>query len=83
MNTMNPRPPGLMSREAFHIGTDVVIVDETWNIDVPGCPMIRNPWTASSQQVGSIFVRRLKMTENEFSSQEIPLFSEDKKNPEA
>jgi hypothetical protein len=66
------RPPGLMSRIAFDSGNKVV-VDETWNIDVPGCPMIRNPWATISQP-GNIYVRRMELTPEEYSNLRIPLF---------
>lgn len=41
-------------------------MEEKWNIDVPGCPMIRSPWHPPLDD-GPIFIRQLEMTEEEYA----------------
>lgn len=37
-------------------------MEETWNIDVPECPMIRSPWLPGPFSNGPIFIRQVEMT---------------------
>ena len=37
-------PPGLLKTYIVHRDENQVIVNEEWDISVPGCPVIRNPW---------------------------------------
>jgi hypothetical protein len=68
------RPPGLTSRRMFPIDRGRVVVEERWDIDTPGCPMIRNPWLPSLAVSGSLYVRQREMTAEEFERSGIPLF---------
>ena len=68
------RPPGLMSRRMFPIDRGRVVVEERWNIDTPGCPLIRNPWARNSLQPGPLVVRQLEMTAEDFEHSDITLF---------
>jgi hypothetical protein len=61
---INPNPPGLLSRRVFRIGNGRVVIEEQWNIDAPGCPMILNPW-CSPPDCGPLFVRQVEMSEEE------------------
>jgi hypothetical protein len=40
-------------------------MEEEWNIDAPGCPMIRSPWHPQFND-GPIFIRRVEMTTAEY-----------------
>lgn len=66
-------PPGLISRRAFPIDMGRIVVEETWDIDVPGCLMIRSPWHPPPLQSGSMFVRQVVMTEREYEASAPPL----------
>lgn len=72
---IDQRPPGLLSRRTFPIDRGRVVVEERWNIDTPGCPMIRNPWSLANWPPGPIVVRQREMTEDEFRLSDIQLFS--------
>lgn len=37
---INPTPPGLIKREIVHQDEHTVTIHETWDLTVPGCPMI-------------------------------------------
>lgn len=71
---MNQRPPGLLSRKMFPIDRGRVVVEERWNIDVPGCPLIRNPWQLNHLMGGPEYVRQVEMTAEEFEHNKIDLF---------
>jgi hypothetical protein len=62
----NDNPPGLLSRRMYRIGNGKVVVEEHWNIDTPGCPMIRNPWMLGIDKIGPQVVRQIEMTEEEY-----------------
>lgn len=64
-------PNGLIYRRAQPDGNGRVVLEELWDIDVPGCPMIRNPW--SPQLPGHIFIRRLIMSDREYEQSKPPL----------
>lgn len=66
MTTIDNYPPGLLSRRWFPIDRGRIVVHEEWDIDVPGCPIIRSPWHAGIGDAGSRFVRQVVMTEEEF-----------------
>ena len=68
------RPPGLLSRRVFQVDRDRVVIEERWDIDVPGCPMIRNPWLPSMQVDGSLYVRQREMTTDEYNHSKPALF---------
>ena len=68
------RPPGLLSRRAFCVDRDRVVVEERWDIDVPGCQMVRNPWLPSMQISGSLYVRQVEMTTDEYNHSKPVLF---------
>lgn len=50
----------------FRIGGGKVVIQEEWDIDVPGCPMIRSPWHAAPADAGPLYVRQVEMTEEEY-----------------
>lgn len=68
------RHPGLLSRRAFQVDRNRVVVEERWDIDVPGCPMIRNPWLPSMQASGWLYVRQIEMTADEYNNSKPVLF---------
>lgn len=42
-------------------------MEEEWDIDVPGCPMIRSPWQPQLHD-GHIFIRQVVMTAKEYEA---------------
>jgi hypothetical protein len=60
--------PGLLKVYVVHRDDSQVVVNEEWDIRVPGCPMIRNPW---AQQLGwaipsgNHYIRQLTLTPEE------------------
>ena len=73
MSAINPSPPGLLSRRVFAIDMGRVVVEEKWDIDEPGCPLIRSPWHAPIA-TGSIVIQQFVMGQEEFNACNIPLF---------
>jgi hypothetical protein len=71
---IDDHPPGLISRRAFPTNEGRVVVEEHWDISVPGCPMIRSPWYMPSAP-GNEFIRQVIMTEAEYQAKLPPLFS--------
>lgn len=43
-------------------------MEEEWNIDVPGCPLIRSPWIYGPFNDGPIFTRQVEMTAEEYEA---------------
>ncbi len=66
------REPGLLYRRAFPIDQGRIVVEEKWDIDVPGCPYIRSPWH-SGLEPGPVFVRQVTMTVAEYVESKIDL----------
>lgn len=64
---IDPHPPGLIRRHIYSRRDRVVIVDETWDVSVPGCPMIRVDWGAMAWPY---WLRRVEMTQAEFANVE-------------
>ena len=62
---IDPNPPGLLYRRTFPIDRGKWIMEEKWDIGVPGCPLIRNPWMPYAQNQGNIYYRQLEMTAEE------------------
>jgi hypothetical protein len=60
-------PPGLVSRSMSR-RNGRVIIEEHWNIDTPGCPMIRNPWVSNPSEPGPHYVRVVEMSEAEYEA---------------
>lgn len=58
-------PPGLVNRYVYSRRDRVVMVDETWDLSVAGCPMIPNPWGGVISW--PYWVRRVEMTQEEFA----------------
>ena len=71
---ISDRPPGLLARRVFSGDQDRVVIEENWDLNVPGCPMIRNPWLAPMQTRGARYVRHVEMTERQFNNSDIKLF---------
>jgi hypothetical protein len=72
---IDPKPPGLISRWMFPIHAGNVIVEEVWDIRVPGCPLIANPWAINPlEALGGIVKRQREMSMAEFVNSKIPLF---------
>lgn len=63
---INPNPPGLLGRRFFPIDHGRWVMEEKWNIDTPGCPMIRSPWLVGPFNDGPIFIRQVEMTAEEY-----------------
>jgi len=57
---------GLISRHVFPIDQGRVVVDERWDLDVPGCPIVRPPF--GTLQSGPHFVRQIVMTPREYNA---------------
>ena len=70
---MDDRPPGLIYRFAFEPEPGRVVVQEHWDISVPGCPMIRNPW-ATQLDSGNNYIRQVTMTADEYKAAKPKLF---------
>lgn len=58
-------PPGLLSRRTFPIDQGRWVMHEEWDITVPGCPMIRNPWGPTLGEDVKHIVRQVVMTAEE------------------
>lgn len=57
--------PGLISRRVFNIDRGRVVVEERWNLDAPGCPVVRSPFH-NPLQSGPVHVVQTEMTEAEY-----------------
>lgn len=75
------REPGLIYRRVFPIDRGRVCVEEKWNIDAPGCPLIRSPWLPGPFNDGPIFIRQVEMTEAEFLSAKVELHAYGQSTP--
>lgn len=75
-------PPGLISRRAFRIPDNRWAVDEHWDISVPGCPMIRNPWLPHIGMEGNHYIRQIIMTDAEYNAA-FPVFGDGQQSPTA
>lgn len=64
---MHDPAPGLIERKAFSLPNHLVVVEEKWNIAVPGCPMILNPFVLQARRGWSHWTRRLRLTQDEFN----------------
>lgn len=65
MIVINPSPPGLLRTRTFPIDAGRWVLEETWDISTPGCPMIRSPWHGGLGMDGNLFVRQVVMTSAE------------------
>lgn len=66
---IDPNPPGLICRRTFPINDGRWVLQEEWDISVPGCPMIQNPWLNSSLNAPqNIFIRQLEMSAEEYAA---------------
>lgn len=65
---IDPNPPGLLSRRTFPIDRGRWVMQEEWDISVPGCPMIRSPWHSQLGMEGNKFIRQVEMTAEEHSA---------------
>lgn len=61
---INNNPPGLISRRTFPIDRGQWVMHEEWDIDAPGCPMVRSPYH-SQLTGGNRFVRQVIMSAEE------------------
>lgn len=71
MSDIPKNPPGLVKREFFPVDMGRVVMNETWDISVPGCPMIQSPWHPQTSH--NLWVRQVTMTREEFE-QHFPPF---------
>lgn len=62
---IDPNPPGLIRRRFFPIDRGRWVMQEEWNIDTPGCPMIRSPWTLRFDD-DPLYIRQVEMTAEEY-----------------
>lgn len=67
------RPSGLLSRRMFSTNDGNVCVEERWDIEAPGCPLIRSPWAVNPLE-GRFVVRQRLMSEQDFKDSRIDLF---------
>lgn len=61
-------PPGLIHRRTFPIDRGRWVMEEKWDISVPGCPMIRSPWQPPPLHQGNIYIRQVEMTAEEHAA---------------
>lgn len=64
-------PPGLTNRYVYSRRDRVVVVDETWDVSVSGCPMIPVPWGQHRTLVWPLWARRVEMTQEEFNRSDV------------
>lgn len=78
MSTMEntPKPPGLLSRKIVAQDSSSVTIEEIWDMSVPGCPYIKNPWNPPPIEVKE-FYRRVEMTKDEYEAVKPPLVDGD------
>jgi hypothetical protein len=57
-------PPGLLKTYIVHRDENQVVLNEEWDISVPGCPMIRNPW--GPQVPTDHIINQMVLTPEEF-----------------
>lgn len=69
---IDPFPPGLVNRYVYSRRDRAVVVDETWDLSVSGCPMISVPWGEVANTVWPYWVRRVEMTQAEFAHSNVP-----------
>ena len=72
---IDDKPPGLLSRYMFPIGNGRVVVQEEWDIDIPGCPLVRSPWHPHRGPPASRYIRQIEMTELEYREIQPELFT--------
>ena len=65
---IDPFPPGLVNRYVYSRRDKTVVVDETWDISVPRCPMIPAPWGALAWPY---WVRRVEMTQEQYAHSDV------------
>lgn len=65
-------PNGLLYRRARRLDRGRVMIEEEWDIEAPGCPMIRNPWVP--QVPGRFFIRQVILSDREYEQSPPPLF---------
>lgn len=70
---IDPNPPGLLKRRFFPIDRGRWVMEEEWNLDVPGCPMIRSPWLPGPFNTGPVFIRQVEMTAEEYETARVAL----------
>jgi hypothetical protein len=66
MNNAVTPEPGLIKRFFWPALDGSYVMQEEWDIDVPGCPMVRSPWHKNPPD-GSIFVRLVTLTAAEYA----------------
>ena len=71
---IDKNPPGLVSRKIVAQNSNSVTIEELWDMSVPGCPYVKNPWNPPPFEVKE-FYRRVKMTKDEYDAVE-PLLSD-------
>jgi hypothetical protein len=66
---MQDFPPGLTRRRMFPIDRGRVVVEEHWDLNVPGCPMIHSPWVNNPLKApDGKYVRQIEMTKEQFDA---------------
>jgi hypothetical protein len=59
----------------FPINNGRVVVQEEWNIDIPGCPLVRSPFLGNDfGERQSRYIRQIEMTELEYRQIKPTLF---------
>lgn len=67
---IDPFPPGLVNRYVYSRRDRVVVMEETWDVSTPGCPMVPVPF-GQSAQVWPYWARRVEMTQEEFNHSDV------------
>lgn len=65
-------PNGLTYRRARRLDLGRMMIEEEWDIEAPGCPMIRNPW--GPQVPGRFFIRQVILSDLEYEEIQPMLF---------
>lgn len=73
-------PPGLMYRRSFRVDMGRAVIEEKWDLDAPGCPMIRSPWHFQPAPE-RYYIRQVIMTDREIDESRPLLFERDVELP--
>ncbi len=68
---IDPFPKGLVNRYVYSRWDRTVVVDETWDVSVSGCPMVPVPW-AEMPPTWPLWVRRVEMTQEQYAHSDVP-----------
>lgn len=69
---ISDKPAGLVWRRSFPIDAGYVVIEEKWDLEAPGCPMVRNPW--GPQFPDRYCFRQIIMPDREYQEAKPTLF---------